>query len=66
VKIEPAPNIDLETRARGIGVILNISGPINKPNMTPRSDPPFSDVQALGAAVWYCIFCYFPEVDGAS
>ncbi|HUO28215.1 MAG TPA: translocation/assembly module TamB domain-containing protein [Bryobacteraceae bacterium] len=49
VKIEPVLNIDLDTKARGIDVILNISGPVNKLNMTPRSDPPmpFSDIVAL-------------------
>jgi translocation and assembly module TamB len=49
VKIEPVLNVDLETKARGIDVVLNISGSINKLNMTPRSDPPmpFSDIVAL-------------------
>jgi translocation and assembly module TamB len=49
VKIEPVLNIDLETKARGIDVILNVSGPMNKLNLTPRSDPPmpFSDILAL-------------------
>ncbi|HLY17102.1 MAG TPA: translocation/assembly module TamB domain-containing protein [Bryobacteraceae bacterium] len=49
VKIEPVLNMDLDTKARGIDVILNISGPINKLNLTPRSDPPmpFSDIVAL-------------------
>ena len=49
VKIEPVLDIDLTTKARGIDVILNISGPINKLNLTPRSDPPmpFSDIVAL-------------------
>lgn len=48
-KIDPLINLDLETKARGIDVILNISGPINKLNMTPRSDPPmpFADIVAL-------------------
>jgi translocation and assembly module TamB len=49
VKIEPVIDIDLDTKARGIDVILNISGPINKLSLTPRSDPPmpFSDIVAL-------------------
>jgi translocation and assembly module TamB len=49
VKIEPVLNIDLETKARGIDVILTVSGPINKLNVTPRSDPPlqFSEIVAL-------------------
>ena len=49
VKIEPVLNLDLDTKARGIDVILNISGPIDKLNLTPRSDPPMplSDIVAL-------------------
>lgn len=49
VKIEPVLNIDLETRARGVNIILNVSGPINRLNLTHRSDPPlqFSEVVAL-------------------
>jgi translocation and assembly module TamB len=49
VKIEPVLNIDLETKARGVDVILTVSGPLNKLNLTPRSDPPlqFSEIVAL-------------------
>jgi len=49
VKIDPVLNVDLETKARGISVILNISGPVNKLNLTPRSDPPMplADILAL-------------------
>lgn len=49
VKTEPILNIDLETRARGIDVTLTLSGPINKLNVSYRSDPPleFSDIVAL-------------------
>jgi translocation and assembly module TamB len=49
VKLEPVLNVDLETRVQGIDVTLTISGPINKLNLTPRSDPPmsYSDVLAL-------------------
>ncbi len=49
VKIEPVLNIDLETKTRGITVILNVSGPINRLNLTHRSDPPlqFSEIVAL-------------------
>lgn len=49
VKIEPVLNVDLETKARGIEVTLNVSGPMNKLNLTPRSDPPmpFPDILAL-------------------
>jgi translocation and assembly module TamB len=49
VRIEPILNIDLETKARGIDVTLNVSGPLTKLNLTPRSDPPlqFSEIIAL-------------------
>ena len=39
-KIEPVLNLDLETRARGITVTINLSGPPNKLNISYRSDPP--------------------------
>ena len=49
VRVEPVLNIDLETKARGITVILNVSGPVTRLNLTHRSDPPlpFSEVVAL-------------------
>src|SRR5689334_8920455 len=49
VKIEPVLDIDLETKARGVDVILTVSGPLSKLNVTPRSDPPlpFSEIVAL-------------------
>jgi translocation and assembly module TamB len=49
VKIEPVLDIDLETKARGVDVILTVSGPISKLNLTPRSDPPlqFAEIVAL-------------------
>ena len=40
VRIEPILNIDLETKARGIDIILSVTGPASKPKLTPRSDPP--------------------------
>jgi translocation and assembly module TamB len=48
-RIEPIFNVDLETKARGIDVTLTVTGPINKLNLTPRSDPPlqFSEIVAL-------------------
>jgi translocation and assembly module TamB len=48
-KIEPILNIDLETKARGVDVILTVTGPLNKLNVSYRSDPPlqFSDIVAL-------------------
>ena len=49
LKIEPVFDIDLETKARGIDITLTISGPLNKLNLTPRSDPPlqFSEIVQL-------------------
>jgi translocation and assembly module TamB len=49
MKIEPVLDIDLETKARGVEVILTVSGPLSKLNLTPRSDPPlqFSEIIAL-------------------
>ncbi len=49
VKVEPIVNIDLQTRERGIDVTLTVAGPMNKLNVTYRSDPPlqFSDIVAL-------------------
>jgi len=40
VKVEPVVNLDLETRARGITVTINLSGPPDKLNISYRSDPP--------------------------
>jgi translocation and assembly module TamB len=49
VRIDPILDVDLETKANGIDVTLNVSGPFNKPNLTPRSDPPlqFNEIVAL-------------------
>ena len=48
-KIDPVINVDLETKARGVDVTLTLNGPINKPNLTARSDPPlqWADIVAL-------------------
>ena len=48
-KIEPVLNLDLETKARGVDVILTVAGPMSKLNVSYRSDPPlqFSDIVAL-------------------
>ena len=49
LKIDPILDIDLETKSRGIDVTLTVSGPFNKLNFTPRSDPPlqFNEIVAL-------------------
>ncbi|MEK7403867.1 MAG: translocation/assembly module TamB domain-containing protein [Acidobacteriota bacterium] len=48
-RIEPVVNLHLQTRVRGIEVTLNINGPLGRPGVTYRSDPPlpFSDIVAL-------------------
>lgn len=48
-KIEPTVSLDLQTRARGVDVTLHVSGPVNRLNVSYRSDPPlsFSDIVAL-------------------
>jgi translocation and assembly module TamB len=48
-KIDPILNVDLETKARGVEVTLTVTGPINKLNVSYRSDPPlqWADIIAL-------------------
>lgn len=48
-RIDPILNVDLQTRARGVTVTLTLSGPINKLNLSYRSDPPlqWADIIAL-------------------
>jgi len=52
VRIDPILNVDLETKVNGIDVTLNISGPLTKLNLTPRSDPPlqFNEIISLLAS----------------
>jgi translocation and assembly module TamB len=49
VKIEPIVDIDLETKARGVSITLAVTGPLNRLNVTTRSDPPlqFNEIVAL-------------------
>jgi translocation and assembly module TamB len=49
LRVDPVLDVDLETRARGIDVMLTVSGPLNKLTLTPRSDPPlqFNEIVAL-------------------
>ena len=48
MKVEPIINVDLETKVRGADITLTIAGPLSKPTLTPRSDPPlqFSEIVA--------------------
>ncbi len=49
VKLEPVLNMDLETKVRGVTVTINFTGPLNRLNVSYRSDPPFesSEIVAL-------------------
>ncbi len=49
LKVEPILDVDLETKARGVDIILTVAGPLNKLKLTPRSDPPlqFNEIVAL-------------------
>lgn len=47
VTIEPRVDLDLETRVRGIVVSINFTGPLNKLNMSYRSDPPLQSSEIL-------------------
>jgi translocation and assembly module TamB len=48
-KIEPVIDLDLETRVRGVTVNMNFSGPMNRLDVSYRSDPPLqsSEIVAL-------------------
>jgi len=48
-RIDPILNIDFQTKARGVDVIITVSGPMEKLNVTYRSDPPlqFGDIVSL-------------------
>jgi translocation and assembly module TamB len=39
-KVEPTLDLDLETRVRGVDVTVNFTGPIDRLNVSYRSDPP--------------------------
>lgn len=48
VRIDPQIDLDLETRVRGIVVSINFSGPMDKLNMSYRSDPPLQSSEIIG------------------
>jgi translocation and assembly module TamB len=50
--IQPVLNIDLETVAKGVDVVLTVSGPIDNMKLTYHSDPPlqFNELVSLLAA----------------
>jgi translocation and assembly module TamB len=48
-RIRPVLNVDLQTQAKGVTVVLNVSGPMDNLKLTHRSDPPlqFNEIVAL-------------------
>ena len=52
VRIEPVLNITLETEAKGVNVILTVTGPIDNMKLSYTSDPPlqFQEIVALLAS----------------
>ena len=51
-RIEPILDISLETQARGVNVVLRVTGPIDNMNLSYTSDPPlqFQEIVGLLAA----------------
>jgi translocation and assembly module TamB len=51
-RIEPQLDISLETQAKGVNVVLSVTGPIDNMKLTYTSDPPlqFQEIVALLAA----------------
>jgi translocation and assembly module TamB len=47
VKIEPVLDLDLETKVRAVEVTIHIAGPINKLNVSYRSDPPLQSNEII-------------------
>jgi len=52
VRIEPQLNITLETQAKGVNVVLTVTGPIDNMRLTYSSEPPlqFQEIVALLAS----------------
>ena len=48
-RIEPILNLNLETKAKGVDVVLNVTGPLDNMKLTYTSDPPlrFEEIVAL-------------------
>ena len=47
-RVEPVLNLDLTTRARGVEVVLTVTGTPDRLNMSYRSDPPFEFSDIIG------------------
>lgn len=52
IRIEPILNLNLETQAQGVDVVLRVTGPIDNMNLSYTSDPPlqFQEIVGLLAA----------------
>ena len=48
LRIEPVLDIDLVTRAKGVDVVLGVSGPVDNMRLTYRSDPPLQFEEIVG------------------
>lgn len=47
VRVEPVIDMDLETRVRGVLVNINFNGPLQKLNVSYRSDPPLQSTEIV-------------------
>lgn len=47
VRIEPVLDLDLETQVRGVRVNINFNGPLQKLNVSYRSDPPLQSTEII-------------------
>jgi translocation and assembly module TamB len=48
VRIEPVLDLSLETQAKGVSVVLKVSGPIDNMKLTYTSDPPLQFQEIVG------------------
>ena len=48
VRIEPILNVTLETQAKGVNVVLTVSGPIDNMKLSYTSDPPLQFQEIVG------------------
>ena len=48
VRIEPVLNISLETQAKGVNVVLNVTGPVDNMKLSYTSDPPLQFQEIVG------------------
>jgi translocation and assembly module TamB len=46
-KVEPVLDFDLETRVRGVTVNINFTGPVNRLDVSYRSDPPLRSTEIV-------------------